>query len=90
MSAVNSWALEFVGGPLDGRKDIATPTGWTDFIHAAIPRVHMTVGPINEPSASDFLTINHWYKRGAMGFEYTRPEGTNRIEWEVWFYHGAS
>lgn len=85
-----SWALEFIGGPLDGRTDIRTPVSWYDFIHASVPRCCMFVGPVNEPAATDIPVIHHRYHRGLMGYEHRRPAGINRIEWEVWFYHGAS
>ena len=82
-----SWALEFVGGPLDGRKDIATTVSTSLFRLPIAPSFSLVTDQGDVPT--DMPTFReHRYRRGRMVKRWQDPGVQNEVVWEVWLYEG--
>ena len=90
----DNWALEFVGGPLDGRRDLVTPVEWWEFRHFVSQPVQYVIAVGNEiPDTypEPRLVI---YKRGRMRACGPKWDAQGNgyweeIIWEVWQYEGT-
>lgn len=88
--------LEFVGGPLDGRRDIVTPVHLTHFRYDTcmpLPVAKMvTAGECEIPTEVPYTV--HIYRRGSLrkcGPEWDGNDGYwQDVWWDAWIYDGFS
>lgn len=78
----DSWRLEFVGGPLDGRHDIAVSVEWSMFIYQTCPSVPVTALASELPIQSELF--NHRYHLGKC----RRRQGNLLVVQDIWLYEG--
>jgi hypothetical protein len=86
--------LEFVGGPLDGRRDIETPTDADRWLYQAVAPGHCAMAPCAESAMVETYQLrSHVYRFGYM--RKTGPEWSGKvgywqeIVWDVWLYEGT-
>ncbi len=76
------WELEFVGGPLDGRQDIATPVEHSMFIYQTCAPIPATTPASEVPIQSELF--NHRYHLG----KWRRRQGNWQVVQDIWLYEG--
>ncbi len=84
---MSSWALEFVDGPLDGKR-LPTPVDQQSY--------HLDINPLQwyddngDPIEPAWTRRRHCYVRGCLRKEDSpRPGVLERIDVEVWIYQGC-
>ena len=88
----NTWALEFVGGPLDGRTDIETPVNCFQWMYQSTVVELPIAIPIEDIPLCAPEFQYHLYTRGQMrkcGPEWDANGNGywQDLVWEVWLYH---
>lgn len=76
------WALEFVGGPLDGRRDIAVSVDFSMFIYQSCAPIPVMTPASEVPIQSELF--NHRYHLG----KWRSRQGNWRVAQDIWLYEG--
>ena len=76
------WALEFVGGPLDGRQDIPMSVEHSMFIYQTSAPIPVTTPASEVPVQSELF--NHRYHLG----KWRRRQGNQQVVQNIWLYEG--
>ncbi len=88
----NTWALEFVGGPLDGRTDIETPVNCFQWLYPSTVSSLSVATPPEDVSLCAPELRYHVYTRGQRRKCGPEWDANGNGYWqnlvsEVWVYH---